>query len=108
MAKIKTKQLTIDWVEAKAGFLVGYVADYGPATSKIVEELVDIPLDVPDLKSKLLTKEVTIVYPENFSDERKQGVMDKMQELYPEWKLSVTAEKNLHAVLPEISTEQVA
>ena len=108
MAKVKTKQLTIDWYETKPGYLTGQVADYGPSLSKIVEELVNIPIDVPSLKAKVVTKEVCLKYPENISNDRKQEIYEKAKELYPSWKFEVKNEDSLFMYPPEASSEQVA
>lgn len=107
MGKIKTKLPPVDWVETEPGKLVANVQS-GISTDKLVEEIVDMPIDVPSLKSKDFTKEVIVKYPENFADDRKQLVLEKVSEMYFDWKVELSADKSEMHIYPDFSTTQEA
>ncbi len=108
MAKIQTKPLTIDWVEEKTGYLVGTISDTGPGMTRLVEELLTIPIDSPTLKHRdVYTRDVVIRFPKAFSEERKSELFEEFKNIYPEWKVELTSDA-VHATVPEYATEQVA
>lgn len=108
MAKIKTKPLAIDWVEEKTGYLVGTISDTGPGMTRLVEELLTMPIDNPTLKHRdVYTRDVVIRFPKAFSDERKNEFFEEFRNIYSDWKVELTSDA-VHATVPEYASEQVA
>ena len=104
MAKVKTNVLPIEWVEEKKGYLVGNVSPNGPSSEKIIDELLNIPLDIPALKSPDATIEVKLVFPDNFAEERVQDLATEAQKIYPDWKVNVG--KKEFTITPDFSSDQ--
>jgi len=107
MAKVKTKNLAIDWVEETKGILTGYVSESGPGTAKLIDELLNIPVDIPDLTQKDKTTEVSIVYPNNFAEDRKQILFEEVQKMYPEWKVEISEDKKVMKLYPNFERTQL-
>lgn len=105
MAKVKTLKFPVEWEDDGKGNLVGKIAQ-GASSIQITEELVNIPIDVPNLKSTLCTKSITISFPkEGFAEERKEDVSSKISELYPEWKVTKADNGDL-VVTPTLESTQ--
>mgnify|MGYP006873010024 CR=1 FL=1 len=104
MAKVKVKQLPVDWVENTKGELIGEIADIGVSTNTLIDELINIPIDVPTLKSRDVTTSVLLKFPKTFADDRKNNLLTEAQKLYPNWKAELTNE-GLH-IRPSFDSEQ--
>lgn len=93
MAKVKTMKLPIEWEEVEKGHLVGLISENGPALTTLESEIMDMPIDIPNLKSKDCTVLVEIKFPEsNFSEDRKNELFDSVKEMYEAWKVELTKE----------------
>jgi len=107
MGKLKVKALSVDWTE-KDGVLVGTVADTGVSTNTIIRELETIPVDTPTLKNRdAFTKEVHLVYPSRFAIERKQTILETVQDMYPNWKFEIPKDKKSLHMYPSFDSGYV-
>lgn len=67
--------IAIDWTESVPGELVGKVLNGSVGAAKLVEEVKNAPIDVPNLRSKDATKTIEIVgVPKNAVDEVEQAL----------------------------------
>ena len=101
----------IEWTEEKLQ-LRGQILNVGPTLDQLLDEMKNMPIDLPSLKEKKCTREVLILYPENFADDRKHEFLEEVRKLYPEgegWRYGYT-DGNLSFYLypPSSSSESMS
>lgn len=60
----------IEWEEHKRGFVEGTILNIGPSMEQLLEEIKNMPVDIPNFRHKEKTEQVRIKYPKNFSKDR--------------------------------------
>lgn len=107
MGKVKTfKTFAIDWVENVPGQLTGAISNDGPSMASLVKEMKSIPVDVPKLRSKLVTEEIQIKFGKNFSTDRKDEFLKEVQKLYPTWRMDIPEDKESLLLYPDFEKRE--
>lgn len=104
MGKIKSKDLAVEWFENQTD-VVEAVIQPGTSTDTIIEELVNVPIDVKSFRDSKATGKIILHYPEAFADDRKQLILERAQEIYPDWKISSESNGDMVITPVEVSQE---
>lgn len=75
----------IDWFEdTKTKMLTGVIQD-NMSTKNIVAELVNCPVDRPNLNAKYVTENIEINFPKNTADNKVLAVLEDLLKESPTW-----------------------